>query len=98
MIWRYKTGETIPIIFEVENVTNLDYVNCMFGIQRMGTDTKKYIIPEKIGNKLKVVLEPEDTEEVGTYIFEFRIRVDNIVDSVYDGYISLKDSVIKGGI
>lgn len=100
MVWRYNTGETIPITFTVKNVTNLDKVDCLFGLQKMGEsdDDKLFIVPEKDGNQIKVVLQPEDTMRVGTYKFEFRVRVDNIVDSVHEAYIVLTDSVIKGGI
>ena len=91
----YKTGESITINCIVENVSDLSTADCIFAIQNWKGEDNIQKIPIIDGNKMTVMLDQSETQKADIYDFEFRVKVDGLVDSVYCGKLALQDCVIK---
>lgn len=91
----FKTGESISIKCIVEDAVDLSTVNCLFAIQDWKGGNKLEIEPTVVGNEMSVILTPEQTQVASNYKYEFRIKVDQLVDSVHCGELILTDCIIK---
>jgi hypothetical protein len=91
----FKTVESITIECVVENVSDLSTANCLFAIHNWKGENKIEKSPVIDGNKMNVKLLENETQLPDVYEYEFRIKVDDEVDSVYCGKLSLQDCVIK---
>ena len=91
----FKTGESISIKCIVENVADLSTTERMFAIQDWRGGNRIEIVPDVNGNEMSVLLTEEQTQVADNYKWEFRIKVDQLVDSIACGELILTDCVIK---
>lgn len=91
----FKTGESISIKCIVEDVVDLSTASCLFAIQDWKGENRLEIEPTVVGNEMSVMLTPEQTQVASNYKYEFRIKVDQLVDSVHCGELILTDCIIK---
>lgn len=91
----FKTGESISIKCIVEDLVDLSTATYLFAIQDWKGENRLEIEPTVIGNEMSVILTPEQTQVASNYKYEFRIKVDQLVDRVHCGELILTDCIIK---
>jgi len=99
MSYSRKTGETIPLNCIVSNVADLSTAQAVkFGMKNQHGIQVLEKTPVVNLNVLSVVLESSETLVPGTYTFEFRIKIDDYVESVACDTLILDRCVLGGMI
>lgn len=100
MIISIKQGETVKLetsVLDAEGqVADLAGAIVKFALKKKDVETVIVKEPTVLLNVISIMLNSEDTSEIGEYYYEFRIKLNGEEDSVDFGRINITKALIYG--